>query len=557
MARLLRGEKLQASELEIIVEQENGTRRNVVVAPQTVQDEDGRIVGAINCLHDITHRKHAEELLRESEERFRTVADNLPQLVWTKEPDGQATYFNKRWFDYTGLSYDESIGLAWRAIVHPEDKPAAVERWRAALAAGKVFDAEYRLRRQDGVYRWHLGRTVPVRDKDQIIGWFGSATDIEDFKRTEAALYEIDERFRLLVEGAPDYAMFLLAPDNTITFWSKGAERLFGWTEEEAMGQSGNLIFTPEDREMGAVEKEISIALSEGRALDRRYHMRKDGSRFWTDGILTRLDDAEGKPRGFAKIARDAGDQRRAEDELRHARDQLEQRVLERTADLMATNNELERTIVQREQLERELLEISERERRRIGQDLHDIVCQELTATALFLKSAGNTSSNTQAAKSLAEAAEIVNRNVAIARDLARGFQPTVLGAGGLQAALRTLCKDANERRGIHCTLKLPRAIRVRDETIALNLFRIAQEAMRNAVTHSGGDEIIICIEREREFIRLVVEDNGKGFRPKKSPKGLGLQIMKYRANVLGGTLTINLRRSGGTKVVCEVPVKK
>src|SRR5205085_10322114 len=128
-----------------------------------------------------------------------------------------------------------------------------------------------------------------------------------------------------------------------------------------------------------------------------------------------------------------------------------------------------------------------------IGQDLHDIVCQELTATALFLKSASKTGDNASASKTLDEAAQIVNRNVAIARDLARGFQPPLLGGGGLSAALRSLCKEASERPGIDCTLKLPRAIRMRDETIALNLFRIAQEAMRNAISHSGGDEIVIC----------------------------------------------------------------
>jgi signal transduction histidine kinase len=271
---------------------------------------------------------------------------------------------------------------------------------------------------------------------------------------------------------------------------------------------------------------------------------------------MTRLEDNNGQPRGLAKIARDATAQQQSEQALRHARDQLEQRVLERTADLMATNNELERAMSQREQLERELLEISERERRRIGQDLHDVVCQELTATALFLKSAGNKTKNPDAARSLAEAAEIVNRNVAIARDLARGFQPSVLDTGGLPAALRSLCKEAEQRHKIDCTLKLPKAVRIRNETIALNLFRIAQEAMRNATAHSGGDEIIICVERERDLVRLVIEDNGKGFRKKKGGKGLGLHIMKYRANVLGGTLTISNRPTGGTRVVCEVPVK-
>jgi signal transduction histidine kinase len=188
---------------------------------------------------------------------------------------------------------------------------------------------------------------------------------------------------------------------------------------------------------------------------------------------------------------------------------------------------------------------------------LHDIICQELTATALFLKSTGNKISNRQAAKTLSEAAEIVNRNVTIARELARGFQPVLSSPSELISALRGLCKRANEVPEIHCTLKLPRAIRVRDETIALNLFRVAQEAVRNGVTHSGAIEIVICIERERDLVRLVVEDNGKGFTVPKRSKGLGLHIMRYRASALGGRLKIDSRRNGGTRVVCEVPLKK
>ena len=257
------------------------------------------------------------------------------------------------------------------------------------------------------------------------------------------------------------------------------------------------------------------------------------------------------------RFRRDATEQRQHEEELRHARDELEQRVLERTADLMATNAALQHTIAQREQLERDLLEISERERRRIGEDLHDVVCQELTATALFLKSSANQADDMATAKALSEAAEIVNRNVVIARDLARGFQAAILGPGGLPEALRGLCKQARERSGIHCALKMPKAVRIRQESIALNLFRIAQEAVRNAVSHSQGDEIVICIERESSMLRLVVEDNGRGFRQKRGNKGLGLHIMKYRTNVLGGTFKIGTRPRGGTRVVAEVPIDK
>ncbi|MEY2536332.1 MAG: two-component system, chemotaxis family, CheB/CheR fusion protein [Verrucomicrobiota bacterium] len=558
MARVLRGEQLDPSDCEIIVEQGDGARRNVSVSPSVRRNERGEITGAINCFFDITESKRVELALRESEERFRTVADNVPQIIWTNEPDGKANYFNRRWYEFSGLSPKKSVGPGWQAIVHPDDASASVERWQRTLAAGKVFDVEYRLRRADGIYRWHIGRNVPLRHNGTVLGWFGSATDIEDLKQAEAALRESQQRFELLVEGTPDYAMFLLNRENEITFWSAGAEKVFGWSAEEAVGQTGALIFTPEDRARGAVEKEIGIARDKGRAPDRGWHLRKDGTRLWVDGVMRRIDrNGGGGIRGYAKIARDATELHRAEEELTYARDQLEQRVLERTAELMAMNNELERAMAGRLQLEREILQVTERERARIGQDLHDILCQELTATALFLKSSVNRAREKSTATALNEAAEIVNRNVTVARDLARGFQPALAGSGGLISALRGLCKKANGFPEVHCKLKLPRSIRIRDDTIVLNLFRVAQEAVRNALTHANATEIVICIEREHDLVRLVVEDNGKGFRERKRRKGLGLHIMRYRASALGGTLMIDLRPKGGTKIACEVPVRK
>ena len=559
MARVLRGERLEPADLEILVEQENGSLHHVLVAPRAVENENGRVTGAINCLHDITHRKEMEKALRASEERLRTVADNVPQVIWTNEPGGKANYFNRRWYEYSGLTYDESAGPGWQAIVHPEDAPSSVEKWKQALAKGEVFDSEYRLRRHDGTYRWFIGRNVPLRNNGDVLSWFGTATDIEDLKQAEAALRETEERFRLLVEGAQDYAMFLLNPGNLITFWSAGAERVFGWSQEEAIGQSGAMIFTPEDRRKGEVEKEIDTARAERRALDRRFHLRKDGSRLWTDGVLMRLDDQRGELRGFAKVARDATDQRRIEDELAHSRDEMEQRVVERTRELLAMNNELEQTMAQRQQLERELLEISEREKRRIGEDLHDMVCQELTATALYLKSSAKklAKESPAASTTLEESAQTVNRNVVLARELAGGLQAVELTASGLKNALRDLAAQVSQNDRIKCFFKAARGIRVPDNTVALHLYRIAQEAVTNAVKHSGAKNILISLDRNATHTCVSVADDGKGLVLKRRGKGLGLHMMRYRANALGGELKIDKRRTGGTEITCVIPTKR
>jgi signal transduction histidine kinase len=256
-------------------------------------------------------------------------------------------------------------------------------------------------------------------------------------------------------------------------------------------------------------------------------------------------------------VARDATDQKRIEDELVHARDEMEQRVIERTQDLLATNAELERTMTQRQQLERELLEISEREKRRIGEDLHDMVCQELSATALFLKSSARKVKDPAASESLETAALTVNRNVELARELARGMQAVELAATGLKNALRALAAQACDNSGIKCHFKAARGVRVADDTIALHLYRVAQEAVANAVKHSGAKNILISLDRNETHTCVSVQDDGKGFVVRRRRKGLGLHMMRYRANALGGELKIERRRSGGMDITCVIPTKR
>ncbi|CAN5434135.1 hypothetical protein BH18VER1_BH18VER1_08400 [soil metagenome] len=507
---------------------------------------------------EITERKRWEEQLRAREEQFRTLANTVPQLIWTNDANGEANYFNDRWYEYSGLSYEESAGPGWQAIVHPDDAAASIAEWQRCFARNEAFESEFRLRRKDGVYRWQIARNVPFRDATgKVTSWFGSTTDVEDFKRADEALRQSEERFRLLVEGAPDHAMFLMDEEGTITYWSTGAETVFGWQAEEAVGKKTELVFTPEDRAKREHVKEMETAKNDECATDRRWHLRKDGALIWIDGVMRRLDNPDGSLRGFAKIARDATEMRRAEDQLREGHDQLEERVRHRTMELQAMNETLEDEMTRRQRLEREILEVTERERARISQDLHDSLCQELTATAFLLKSRAKTlgRDDPEAGEALHEGAAMVNKNAGLARDLARGLHPLELGEGGLIAALRELAARTTD--GVTCRCECPRSLRVPTQNVAVNLYRIAQEAVMNAIKHAKPTEVLICIERSSDEIVLSICDDGTPRKGKKKPDGLGLQMMRYRASVSGGRLTVETKRDGkGTKVTCRVPAK-
>ncbi len=169
------------------------------------RDWQGNVVGILNVTHDISDRKRAEEALRTSEARFRQLADTMPQIVWTCEVDGTLTYINAQWRAYSGMAFTESIDDGMWPALHPDDQVTNREQWRAALQSGKAYEAEVRLRRSDGEYRWFLERAVPVRnEKGTIQQWFGVSVDIDDRKRVERnqeLLLALDAQIRPLADA--------------------------------------------------------------------------------------------------------------------------------------------------------------------------------------------------------------------------------------------------------------------------------------------------------------------------------------------------------------------
>ncbi|HEY0551546.1 MAG TPA: PAS domain-containing sensor histidine kinase, partial [Verrucomicrobiae bacterium] len=291
-------------------------------------------LAALNLLEDaIIARQETERVndaLRQSENRLSTLTDAVPQIIWTNSADGTANYFNKRWYEYSGLSFEESVVRGWEAIVHPDDAPASKAEWDRALARGKIFDCEYRLRGAGGTYRWFIGRNVPLRNSEgRVIGWFGTATDIQDLKETQAALHASEEQFRLIVENAREYAIFAMDLERRITIWNTGAQGILGYSQEEVIGQSADIIFIPAERADGAPEREAARALAEGRASDERWHVRKDQSRFWASGVMTAMRGACGEAIGLVKIFRDQTELKQTAEALVRSRQELEAAFVE------------------------------------------------------------------------------------------------------------------------------------------------------------------------------------------------------------------------------------
>jgi len=332
-------------------------------------------------------------------------------------------------------------------------------------------------------------------------------------------LRESEERFRLLVDGVADYAIVTLNTGGDIVSWNPGAQRIFGFHHDEVIGLNTSRFFTPDDRARGKPRSGLLEAEQVGRHQDEGWRVRADGTRFWADVVTTALRDEASRPRGFAQVTRDVT-------ELRS--------------------------------LEKELLDISEREQMRIGHDLHDGVGQELTGVALLSQNLHQRLRQRQLpeAAEAARIASLVNGALEQTRQLARGFSTMELGPEGLEPALRNMAAQVQETMRRRCIVVCAGPIRISDDAIALHLYRIAQEAMNNVMRHAKPKQIRIELDIIGGAVVLAVHDDGCGLPATPSVrKGMGIRVMQYRARLIGATLEIR-SGSSGTTVLCTCPLQ-
>jgi PAS domain S-box-containing protein len=263
---------------------------------------------ALSFIADISERKQTEEALKESESRFRLLADSAPALIWMSGTDKLCCYFNRRWLDFTGRPMESELGNGWTEGVHVEDFERCLNTYTRAFDRREEFRMEYRLRRHDGEYRWVLDIGIPRFDPSHaFLGYVGIAVDVADRKMAD----EIRLRYAAIVESSDD-AIIGVDEKGVIASWNRGAEQLFGYSTMEAIGR--NILFlSPEDRPddgQDVLKKVLKGEVLRGYETERQ---RKDGTCVDVSLTASPIVDAEGGIVGVSAIAHDITERKRTE----------------------------------------------------------------------------------------------------------------------------------------------------------------------------------------------------------------------------------------------------
>jgi PAS domain S-box-containing protein len=481
-------------------------------ADYILKDRLYRLVPAVRQALESADRRRIEIAARETERKFFALTETLPAIVFVHQ-NGKFRYLNPAAEQILGYANSELLGRDYWEVIHPDHREIVRARGEIRQDGGDVPTRyEFPILSKQGETRW-LDCTATRIEFEGKPAVLGSALDITERLRTEWALRESEEKTRALVYAIPDF-IFRLRGDGTILDFKAPKDASLSIRVSELLGKTLLELAPRTLAEPTRYYVERTLQTGEVHSFDFRFPL-------------------SGQVRDFEARVAVCG-----------------------TNEVMA----IVRDVTERKRLEEEVLEISARERRRIGDDLHDGLGQHLAGIAVKAKIlAEDLAAVSSPHKSKAEKLlQLIDNAIQQARSVARGLDPIEVEANGLVPALQKLACETEDLFHVACILRCDRPVLAVSKAVGLHLYRIVQEGINNAVKHGKPGRIEIGLATGPTHLRLRIRDDGRGFRIDSARReGMGLRIMQYRAHVIGGVLTIQSRPARGTEVQCLVPTTR
>jgi PAS domain S-box-containing protein len=496
----------------------------------------------IGIAQDITKRKRAEEALKESEERFRQLAENIHDLFWIKTADfKRVLYLSPVYESMSGRSreerYQDDDYDRFLSRIVPEDRERMARIMESA--AGEEFDIEFRTERPDGSVRWIHDRGFPIRDQSgQVYRIAGIATDITERKLAEEALRESEERFRQLTENINEVFWLRSLNLEQLLYISPMFEKVCGWTRESLYAGGPELVVHPEDCSW-VLETIKGLA---GRGFEIEYRIvTKDGEVRWLRDRGFPIRNRSGEIYRFGGVAEDITDRKKAEDRLKETSEQL--RAL--SASLQSAR---------------------EQEATRIAHQIHDDLGGiltglrwELEAFEKMIHQPSDAGQLQAMQEKLATMVSLTDSTINVVRRIASELRPSILDDLGLLEAIEWQTQQFQARTGIQCCCDCSLQSIPLGNPQSTAVFRIVQEALTNILRHAQATRVGVAMKEEDGSFSLTVSDNGRGITPaeKSSRNSLGLLGIEERAHMIGACVDIIGRPGEGTTLYVRVPLAK
>jgi PAS domain S-box-containing protein len=555
-------------------------KRNDIGAIESYEWQVNRVIladgqhGVVCYYFDTTRLQQAHRAVRESEERFRTFISATSNVVYRMSPDwSEMRYLDGQEF----IADTKDSSRTWvDKYIHRDDQHHVMAMIQRAIQSKTIFELEHRVIRTDGSLGWIYSRAIPIfAGHDEILEWFGSASDVTQRKRTEEALREQQERAEFVADASDVGFWFCDLPFDKLA-WDKRVKNHF-WLPPDADVTIHTFYerLHPEDREPTRRAMERSIANNTRYDVEYRT-VAPDGRQNWIRAIGRTFYDAAGQPSRFDGVTLNVTDRKQSELALsagearyRVLAEGLDQQVQARTLELQSRNREMLRMYESLRTLSTRMMTVQDEERRRIARDLHDssgqllaVIDMQLSTLAQDLRKAAP-----QFNEQVEETERLVEQLQKEIRTTSYLLHPPLLDEAGLFSALSWYVEGLNKRSNVQIALEIAPNFGRLPRDIELVVFRLVQESLANIYRHSGSETAMIRIARDEGTITVEVQDQGKGIPPEKlveiqsEGSGVGIRGMRERLRQFSGELRIESGENG-TRVwvtisIPQTPVSK